>query len=364
MIEYLLKNREKIIKKIKKINNIDYKEVEEKWILDSFENPKDMSFAGGDGSCNKLDYISFSFYGVGAVSFVHNMGEKIKKAKEEYIFDITHPLDIEDRIRKYMLTLELKTALYVLRNYDIDCYIFDGSLFSLLISTRKGFEASEEEIKKLYTEYKNEFDKKIEEEIASGEIGIISKDLDLELDKKMLVEHVEYILTLTKLINEFKDRIIGMSKTSKINIYFDKNMPDIAVFTKYTDKAGYSEPIDFVNRIGPEEKKDKHKQLSSVVKGISFIRQKPFYAEIDTAYIQFVRLEDNCGVVGITSFNKIDKELLSSIKQISINGYPYILKKAHETVEITNKKLEAIAKMLNIDDPIARHILGKKKKKF
>ena len=137
MIEYLLKNRDKIIKKMKKINNIDYKEVEEKWILDSFENPKDMSFAGGDGSCNKLDYISFSFYGVGAVSFVHNIGEKVKKAKEEYIFDITHPLDIEDRMRKYMLTLELKNALYVLRNYDIDCYIFDGSLFSLLISSDK-----------------------------------------------------------------------------------------------------------------------------------------------------------------------------------------------------------------------------------
>jgi NurA-like 5'-3' nuclease len=363
MIEYLLKNRDKIIKKMKKINNIDYKEVEEKWILDNFENPKDMSFAGGDGSCNKLDYISFSFYGVGAVSFVHNMGEKIKKAKEEYIFDITHPLDIEDRIRRYMLTLELKNALYVLRNYDIDYYIFDGSLFSLLIFTKKGMEIYEKELEEIYSDYGEEFDKKIEEEIKYGEIGIISKDLDLELNKKILVEHVEYILTLTKLINEFKDKIIGISKTSKINIYFDKNMPDIAIFTKYTDKSGYSEPIDFVNKIGPE-KKEKHKQLSSVVKGINFIKNKPFHAKIDTAYIQFVRLEDNCGVVGITSFNKIDEEVLSSLKQISINGYPYILKKAHETVEITNKKLEAIAKMLNIDDPIARHILGRKKKKF
>ncbi len=360
MIEYLLKNKEQIIKKMEKLNDINRKEVEEKWISDSFENPKSMKFAGGDGSCNKLDYISFSFYGVGAVSFIHNIGEKIKKAKEEYIFDIAHPLDIDDRIRRYMLILELKTALYVLKNYDIDYYIFDGSLFSLLIFTKKGMEIYEKELEDLYKEYEKEFNKKIDEEIKSGKIGIISKDLDLELDKKMLIEHVEYILTLTKLINEFKDRIIGISKTSKINIYFDKNMPDIAVFTKYTDKAGYSEPIDFVNKIGPEEKREKHKQLSSVIKGINFI--KGYGGNIDTAYIQFVRLEDNCGVVGLTSFNKIDKKVLSSLKQISINGYPYILKKAHETVEITNKKLQSIAKMLNIDDPIARHILGKKKK--
>ncbi|ACX72674.1 NurA domain protein [Methanocaldococcus vulcanius M7] len=361
MIEYLLKNRDQIIKKMEKINDIDKKEVEEHWILNDFDDPVDLNFAGGDGSCNKIDYISFSFYGVGAVSFMHRNGEKIRQVGEEYIFDIAHPLEIEDRIRRFMQILELKTAMYVLKNYNVDYYLFDGSLFSLLISTKKGMEAYEEQLKNVFLEYKKEFSKKIDEEIETGEIGVISKDLEYNLNEKILIEHVEYIITLTKLINEFKDKLIGISKTSKINIYFDRNMPDIAIFTKYTDKAGYSKPIDFLGKIG-DEKKEKHKQLSSIVKGIHFIEKHPFNAKIGTAYIQFIRLEDNCGVVGLTSFNKVDEGVISSIKEISINGYPYILKKAHNTVELTTKKLETIAKMLNIDDPIARHILGKRKK--
>ncbi|ACV23880.1 DNA double-strand break repair nuclease NurA [Methanocaldococcus fervens] len=359
MIEHLLKNKEQIIKKMEKINGLSYN-INEYWIEDNFDKPIEMSFAGGDGSYNHIDYISFSFFGVGAVSFRHKIGEKIKKTKDTYIFDISHPLDIETKLRTYMLTLELKTALYTLKNYDIDYYIIDGSLFSLLIFAKTNIDkADKNKFDSIYKEYKKELDKKIDEELKSGEIGIISKDLELDREDKLLVEHAEYMVTLTKLLKEFKDKLIGISKTSKINIYFNAEIPDIAVFTKFTNKEGYSTPINFIKMLG-KKKGEGHSQLSSVMKGINFINE--YNGNIETAYIQFVRLEDNCGVVGITSFNKIDKDVLSSLKEISVNGYPYILKKSHETVEITNKKLQSIAKMLNIDDPIARHILGKKKK--
>ncbi|XRO77812.1 DNA double-strand break repair nuclease NurA [Methanocaldococcus sp. 10A] len=359
MIEYLLKNKEQIIKKMEKINKISYN-INEYWIEDNFDESVEMNFAGGDGSYNHIDYISFSFFGVGAVSFIHKIGEKVKKTKDIYIFDISHPLDIENRLRTYMLTLELKTALHVLKNYDIDYYLLDGSLFSLLIFAKTNIDkADKDRFNSIYKEYKKELNKYIEEELKTGNIGVISKDLELDRDEKLLVEHAEYILTLTKLLKEFKDKLIGISKTSKINIYFNAEIPDIAVFTKFTNKEGYSIPINFIEMIG-KKKGEGHSQLSSVMKGINFISK--YDGNIETAYIQFVRLEDNCGVIGLTSFNKINKEVLSSLKQISINGYPYILKKSHEIVEITNKKLQAIAKMLNIDDPIARHILGKRKK--
>ena len=104
MIEYLLKNKDRIIKKMEKINEISYN-INEYWIEDNFDDSVEMNFAGGDGSYNHIDYISFSFYGVGAVSFIHKIGEKIKKTKDCYEF-ITKPYETKKSDVKLLQEIE------------------------------------------------------------------------------------------------------------------------------------------------------------------------------------------------------------------------------------------------------------------
>ncbi|ENN96099.1 NurA domain protein [Methanocaldococcus villosus KIN24-T80] len=354
MIEYLIKNKEAIKKRIKEIANNSYN-IHEFWNPYEFDNPKNLTFSAGDGSYNHLDYLSFSFYAVGAVGLLHKVGGKIKRVKESYDFYIEHPLDITERLRLYMLILELKLAYYLLKNYNIDYYLFDGSLFSLLISAKTAIEKfGKDDFEKFYDKYKEELDNEIHKSLENDEIVINSKIYNLDREKKVLLEALEYILVLNKIINEFKNKIIGISKTSRINIYFNANIPDIAIFTKYTNDEGYSKPINFFETLA-ESYGEGYKQLSGVMKSICFIRK--FGAKLNNAYIQFVRLERNKAVLGITSFDKIDLKVLSSLKAISIDGYPYVLKKAHNMVKITNKDMRYFAKFLNIEEPIARYMV-------
>ncbi|WP_423793164.1 DNA double-strand break repair nuclease NurA [Methanocaldococcus indicus] len=337
MIEFLLKNKENILKKIDDMKNIK-EDVYKHWNVEEFKC-KDLYFAGGDGSYNKIDYISFTFYGVGAISYLHK--EKINKIKEFFEFNVGNPLDIEERLKIYMQILELKLAYYTLKNYDIDYYLYDGSLFSLLISAKTELP---KEVEEKFNKYYGEINNKIDDEIEKGDFSIDEELWD-----------VEYLCILKKLVEDYRDKLVGISKTSKINIYFDEKIPDMSIFAHYTNEEGYTTPIDFYMRLG-EEKKEKHRQLSSVLRGIHYL-EKNFNIKINNAFIQFVRLEKNKCILGLTSFSKPNKDILYGLKRISVNGYPYLLKVAHENVEINNKKIHSFAKIVGINELEARYML-------
>ena len=367
-LSIILKKKEVIKKKIEELENKNLN-VNDYWIECDFNNPEDLIFGGGDGSFNNIDYISYSLYMVGSISYLHKVGEKIERAKSSYDIDIIQPyVSVRDRLRLYMLTMELKTALWTLENKDVDYYLIDGSLYSLLIQTHT-YGSKYVDVEEIYKEYSKEIKNLIEEEIKSGDICITSNNIEIEdKNEKIVVEQVEYIITLLELLKKHKDRLIGISKTSKINIYF-KNalMPDIAVFSKNTKNSGYSIPIsiEMLEEIKKEieekmEIKRKHDYLKRIINNIEYINR--FEHALDNLYLQFVRLENNKGILGISSLKSIDEHVLSSLREISVNGYPYILKKSHETVEITDDKLEMCAKVLNINEPIDRYLLKKQRR--
>ena len=98
--------------------------------------------------------------------------------------------------------------------------------------------------------------------------------------------------------------------------------------------------------------------MYSINKNITYALNnfKKFYP-IKNLYYQFLRLENNSGMVNITSLCELDDKFFSSLKEISISGYPYILKKSHEAVKITDKDMELCAKLLGIYKKTDREII-------
>ncbi|EHP89154.1 DNA double-strand break repair nuclease NurA [Methanotorris formicicus] len=371
-LSIILKKKGVIRKKIEELENKNLN-VNDYWVECDFNNPKDLFFGGGDGSFNNIDYISYSLYMIGSISYLHRVGEKIERAKSSYDIDIIQPyVSVRDRLRLYMLTMELKNALWTLENKGVDYYLIDGSLYSLLIQTHT-YGSKYVDVEEIYNNYSKEIKNLIEEEIKSGDIRITSNNIEVEdKNEKIVLEQVEYIITFLELLKKYKDRLIGISKTSKINIYF-KNalMPDIAVFSKNTKNSGYSIPISIENlkkemeEIEEMEKnsnklKRKHDYLKRIINNIEYINK--FENVLDNLYLQFVRLENNKGILGISSLKPIDEHVLSSLREISVNGYPYILKKSHENVEITDDALEMCAKILKINETVDRYLLKKQRR--
>ncbi len=138
---------------------------------------------------------------------------------------------------------------------------------------------------------------------------------------------IEEILKLFKekneIIEKFKDKnVISIVKTSTQKGL--SNIPDVILFEKV--KEGYS--VLF------EEK----------------INNLKFYY----FYFKF----SNSQVFKIETLKKFDvEELLGIIKNISIDGYPYLLKVAHQNALIKNSDMEQIAKILEIYEKSGREIL-------
>ena len=346
---YLLKKRDKIHKKISSLYKIS--NAEEYWIPNTFENAYNYTFAGGDGSFNKKDYIDYCLYTIGTVSYINKVGESIKESINYWDTDIIQPYKyVSNRLRLYMLNMELKTILWNFINKDIDYYLYDGSLYSLLIQTHtygthlEYNKDTDKHILDYYKEYYNEIKNKIYEQLKNNKLSPI---YDYNEDERILFEQLEYIILLVELLKKYGDKIIGVSKTSKMNLYFENsNMPDIAIFSNIYG-SGYSNPLNLTDDDIYSVNKNIHYTLSNF---------KRFYP-VKNLYYQFLRLENNSGMVNITSICKLDDKFFSSLKEISLSGYPYILKKSHENVKITDKDMELCAKLLGIYKKTDRGII-------
>ena len=345
---YLLRKKNKINKKISSLNKSA--NAEKYWIPNTFENALNYTFAGGDGSFNKKDYIDYCLYTIGTISYINKVGETIEESIKYWDTDIILPYKyVSNRLRLYMLNMELKTALWNFINKNIDYYLFDGSLYSLLIQTHTygahpEYDNDDKHILDYYNEYCREIKNKIYNQLENNELSPI---YDYNEDEKILLEQLEYIVLLTELLKKYGDKIVGISKTSKMNLYFESsNMPDISIFSNING-AGYSKPINLVDD-----------GMYSINKNVAYALNnfKKFYP-IKNLYYQFLRLENNSGMVNITSLCELDDKFFSSLKEISISGYPYILKKSHETVKITDKDMELCAKLLGIYKKTDREII-------
>ncbi|ABR54431.1 conserved hypothetical protein [Methanococcus vannielii SB] len=337
----LIQKKEKVVSKIQNINfNHDHSKY---WIESLFIHKSDMKFSGGDGSFNKIDYINYCLYLTGAVSYCQSVGGTIEKSVSAFDGDIILPYKyVQNRLSRYMLNTELKVALSNLIKSEIDYYLYDGSLYSFLVQTNNHMTVNgkklEETIFDYYKEYSRIIRSKIFEEITSGCISSavdISFENSLNEEQKIALEQLEYLILLSE-ITKYQKKMVGIAKTSKMNIYFENALiPDLALFSR-CKKSGYSIPVDLIS-----EKVNKN-----FYKNVDYF--KKFGIDLKNLYYQFVKLEDNSGILCATSFEKLDETFYSNLKEISVSGYPYILKKSHENVKIENSDVLKFARLLGI----------------
>ncbi|MDG3546686.1 DNA double-strand break repair nuclease NurA [Methanobacterium formicicum] len=340
LYEKALKKKNKINERLKEIENIDV-DISEFWNDFPIEESSDnITIAGGDGSLKKNKLLSSIFYAIDAETLIFN--EKGLRKVESSEIDIMHyHKHAEDRIRSYMGIFEIKNALKSFDEYEVDLYLFDGSLLGNLIRPfpleKELNNVAKEKIRENYALH-------LEKELTSLEVKISSSKFsnDLKNENEMIyLENLENIIVVSDFLK--KKKIAAISKTSTSNDYFpESKFPDIAIFDRKTQKQGYSNP--------------KPVKVSDYKRDYFPVRNE--HLQNLTFTIFYARLEDNKNLLKIELPYEANKEdvipILKHIKKISAEGYPILLKKAHNDVVIKKGDLERLSLMIGFSEKQAR----------
>lgn len=310
------------------------------------ETDVDVTISAGDGSINKKKFLDFIFYVIDAECLVYNKGIKTIESSEVDI--IPHHRYVEDRLRSYMGIFEIKNALRAFEQYDIDLLLFDGSILGNLI---RPFPLQKELQNTVKEKIKVKYLPMLEKELKHSKSGIcsskffklIENDFKNKIESMIYLENLESLLVISKLLMR-KEKVVAISKTSTNNDYFDCEIPDMAIFDKFK-KEGYSEP--------------KYLNVSKRVKR-EFPVCNEFFRSL-TFTIFYARLEDHKNILKFELPYKATedeiKNILSVIKGNSVEGYPYLLKKAHNDVVIRKTDIERLSKIIGFLEKSGREML-------
>lgn len=333
-------------------NNIE-SQLEWKWFDRIIgESSDDFSIAAGDGSFNKKKFLMTNFCAVGAESIIYD-GE-IKKIDDSEIFDIGHVNFLDELLSNYMSIFELKCALRAITEYDVDYYLFDGSILGDLQNAfPKGAKLPNKLKYNLDTSFLKEFEKRLDMtkygfvfpklyedyrlyELPHSDSSNIREEYNLHLAS------IEKIILLKKIL-ENRRKIVCISKTSSDRELFTWNIPDIAFLDKFTDKQGISKF-----------------QYRKVYDKAAF----PFYNDFFKGLIFtvfYVRLQDNKNVLKVElPYKATLKEVIDVIEKINVlavQGYPYLLSKAHNDVVITDRNIKELLKIAKVYETTNREML-------
>ena len=329
-------------------------QLEHKWFNRTIgESSADFSIAAGDGSFNKKKFLTTNFCAVGAESIIYD-GE-IKKIDDSDIFDIPHVSFLDELLSNYMAIYELKCALRTLKDYDVGYYMFDGSILGDL---QNAFPRGA----KLPAKIKDNLDDSLLAEFSSRlntrPYGLlfpgIRDDLKLvELPKRedsnilnetnLHLAAIEKIILLREIL-EYRKRIISISKTSSDNELFHWNIPDIAFLDKFTKKQGMT-----VIRYREVYKKAPFPYFNDFFKNLTFT-------------VFYVRLQDHKNVLKVELPYRATKEdvfeIIRKINVLSVQGYPYLLNKAHNDVVITDRNMKELIKIAKIYETTNREVMS------
>lgn len=332
-----------IIEEFEGNESVVFKNWDDEIILKSTD---DFSLAAGDGSFNKKKFLSFYFFAVASESLIFDGTLKTLEIVE--LDTISHHRFSEDLLRTYMGLFEVKNALKVFHNFNIDYYLYDGSILGDLIRPQSGGEISKKLKDEVFDSCLDDLDSEIEmlhDEISSNKlIKRYFKPYSTKFELKVFLTNIEKLLVLKKLLKN-KKNIVAISKTSTSNEIFDTNIPDIAIFDKYTKNEGFSTPI--------------YKDLSTEVKHLFEIEDEFFKSLKFTVF--YLRLEENKNVLKVELPYKASREdiieIISKLKKYSTEGYPYLLKKAHKDVVISNSDMDDLANIVNVYEKSGREML-------
>ncbi|RAP52331.1 MAG: hypothetical protein BZ137_08795 [Methanosphaera sp. rholeuAM130] len=352
--------------------DIKIEDVNDKFNPHTFnKTTQDKTFISTDGSHNNKKYLDGILYAVGAITLLSKPDETITQESEES--DVrTYPATNIERYNQYISTymeiLELKNTLKTLKTYPdmIDYILIDGSLKGQLNHFNVNNDLNGH-IKSVLTAIIKEFEKKLDNGQFNVEldyyanIGYIKQQViqevkkwndeelkdfnydDYELEIQNYYTSLELLACITHLINNYSKKIICISKTSRTNSLFKEKIPDSAVLEYATSEAGYTNP----------DITDNKKLVRPLDENRFTSMEYPLYNDkiLKYHYITlFTRLENKKQVIKVEIPLK-DKDnrkiienniedILEDLYSCSINGYPYILKKVHDNVVITNKFMD------------------------
>ncbi len=341
------------IKDITSESDID-SQLEYKWFDRPIDESKgDFSIAAGDGSFNKKKFLTTNFCAVGAESIIYD-GD-IKKIDDSDIFDISHVTFLDELLSNYMAIYELKCALRTIKEYDVDYYMIDGSILGDL---QNAFPRGSKMPPKLKDNLDESLLAEFERRLSVRKYGLVFPEIRdslklVELPKKENANKLEEYnlhlasaekIILLKEILQFRKRIISISKTSSDNELFHWNIPDIAFLDKFTDKQGMSII-----------------KYRTVYEKAAFPFFNDFFKSL-TFTVFYVRLQHNKNVLKVELPYKATKEevfeIIRKINVLSVQGYPYLLNKAHNDVVITDKNMKELMKIAKIYESTNREVMS------
>ncbi len=317
------------------------------------ESTDDFIIAAGDGSFNKKKFLTSNFCAVGAESIIYD-GE-IKKIDDSDIFEISNVSFLDELLGNYMAIYELKCALRAIKEYDVDYYMFDGSILGDL---QNAFPRGAKLPLKLRNNLDDALLNEFERRLALRNFGLVFPEIRdslklMDLPKKENLNKIEEYnlhlasiekIILLKEILENKKKIISISKTSSDNELFHWNIPDIAFLDKFTEKQGMSVI--------------KYRQVHQKA---AFPYFNDFFKKL-TFTVFYLRLQDNKNVVKVELPYKASKEevfkIIKKINNLSVQGYPYLLNKAHNDVVITDRNIKELLKIAKIYETTNREVMS------
>ncbi len=317
------------------------------------EEDTSVTICAGDGSINKKNFMSFIFYAIDAECLVYN--KELTKIESSEIDIIPHHRHVEDRLRSYMGIFEIKNALQAFDEHDVDLFLFDGSILGNIIRPSPLENKLQNEFKDKIKYYylpklEKEFDNRIKDsniQITSSKFSkTIEEEFEDKVDAMIYLESLENLLVISELLKNGR-YVVAISKTSTRNEYFKTEIPDMAVFDRYSSKEGYSEP-KYIHISDPQVKREDFPVRNNFFRNLKFT-------------IFYARLENHKNILKFELPYEADEEhikkILSVIKSSSAEGYPLLLKKAHNDVMIKKVDLERLSKIIGFMEKSGREML-------
>ena len=400
LYEITLRNKQEIIRNLDNLG-IEQHNVSEFWNNHSADEDPNATIGAEDGSMNKKEFKGYVLYAVDAEALNFD-GSKLDFIPAGEVGIFPRQSFIDNRLRLYMSLYEFKVSLRSIEKFHPDVFLLDGSLISELvrsmipasyISKKQRTRIGEKYLSRIESTIDSahfsesicakQFRDEIREDAkgsgdakeqgdanwigdakGSGDANWIgnakgSKDTkksgnvggagDMRIDPNVYLEYLEYLLSIRQIL---KHNPVGISKTSAGRDYFESEIPDIILFEKVIRTEGYSKPKQV-----SIDKALKRLPLSPEISRKFF---NGFFDNLEFT-IFYARLADNATVLKFEIPGRINEreieELLARLKAISVEGYPYLLKKAHNDVVIKNRDMNRISKILGIFEKTGREIL-------
>ena len=309
----------------------------------------EFSIGAGDGSFNKKKFLGFNFYAVAAESLIFD--GQLKTIEQSDIDRFPYLSYLDEFLSNYMSIFELKCCLSSLEEYNVDYYLIDGSIYGDLQNPfPKGVETSAKAKKELISATLNDFEEMVKNPSDKSVYSpkLFNKYFKIYQEHKyhytLYLTTIERLVVLKEILKNSR-KMIAISKSSSNNDIFHSNMPDIAIFDKYTQKEGISKVI--------------RKKVSKDI-NTTFPVFDEFFKDLKFT-IFYLRLADYKNVLKVelpyeASMAEIE-EIASKLKKFSTNGYPYLLKKAHNDVVISDKNIKELINIAKVREKSGREML-------